>query len=284
MKKKFWIPLLVSILFPILANAQETKPVIRFMPLITEGIGHEEARLIERLIQSYLSDFGEVVIFFALSPENITSGSSQDFDFLTQVPDYIFTGSIRSDRDKRIFSLELLTIGTGETSSYISIHKNTSDLILKARSLVEMAFSSEYIPATEREKPEDAENLTEKGIAGLWRGDPGIELIRLQRNGRGVALFSSGVRMDLSYSIEGNTLKIIQSSRNNERFYHPLPFEVAKELSAVAEPMTWELFLYEKGTTLRGIKRTTEVRHDGSAILEFLPNTVREVAWIKSAR
>ncbi|MDR2103892.1 MAG: hypothetical protein LBP42_07310 [Treponema sp.] len=283
MKKSFWIPLLALILFPILAGAQGTKPVIRFMPFISENIGYEEVRLIETLIQSYLSDFGEVVTFFALSPENIIPSSSQDFDLLTKVPDYIFSGSIRSDRETRIFSLELLTTGTGETVSYVSVHKNTSDLILKARSLVETAFNSGYVPAMGEEKPEPAEVLTENGIAGLWRGDPGIELIRLQRNGRGVAIFSSGARMDLAYSIEQNTLKLKQTSHNNERFYHPLPFEVAKALSTAAEPMAWELFLYEKGTTLRGIKRTTEVRYEGTAVLEFLPNTVREVVWTKSA-
>jgi hypothetical protein len=271
----------MGILFLALVGAQETKPVIRFMPLIADGIAYEEVRLIETLIQSYLSDFGEVVNFFIPS-EDISPNFLDDFGFLTQVPNYILSGSVYLEQDNRIFTLEISTIETGETASYISIHRNTSDLILRARSLVETAFSSGYVPAAE--KGMMPERLTEGGITGIWRGDPGIEMVRLQRNGLGVAIFSSGVRMDLVYVIEDNTLKIKQTSPNIERFYHPLPFEVAKLLRAEAEPMTWELMLYGNGTTMRGIKRTTGARYEGLTVPEFLPGILQEVVWTKSAR
>ncbi|MDR2101393.1 MAG: hypothetical protein LBP43_02355 [Treponema sp.] len=255
--------------------------MIRFMPFIAEGVDYEEVRLIEGLIQSYLSDYGEVVNFFSPSHENILPGSPMDLDFLTAVPDYILSGSVYLERDNRIFTMEISTIATGETASYSSVHKNTSELLLRARSLVEAAFPLRYAPAAE--KALIPERLTERGVTGIWRGDPGIEVVRLQRSGQGVAIFSSGIRMDLVYAIEDNTLKIRQISPNSERFYHPLPFEVAKSLSTEAEPMTWELMLYENGTTLRGLKRTTDIRYEGSRVLEFLPGTVREVVWIKSA-
>jgi hypothetical protein len=251
------------------------------MPLISDGIAYEEVRLIESLLQSYLSDFGEVVNFFVPSSGDI-SDFPKDFNFLTRVPNYILSGSVYLEQDNRIFTLEISAIETGETASYISVHKNTGELILRARSLVETVFSSEYVPATEKEMM--PERLTEGAVTGTWRGDPGIEMVRLQRNGQGVAIFSSGVRMDLAYIIEDNTLKITQTSPNIERFYHPLPFEVAKALKDQAEPMTWELRLYGNGTALRGIKRTTSVRYEGNLVLEFLPGTVREVGWTKSAR
>ncbi|MDR3167720.1 MAG: hypothetical protein LBT93_07235 [Treponema sp.] len=281
MKKRFLLLLTAMLLFPILAGAQGHKPVIRFMPLIAEGIDYEEIRLIEGLIQSYLSDFGEVVNFFSPSHENILPDSPKDFEFLSSVPDYILSGSVYLERDNRIFTMEISTIATGETASYISVHKNTSELLLRARSLVEAAFPVRYLSAVEKNLM--PEPLTERGIIGIWRGDPGIEMVRLQRSGQGVAIFSSGVRMDLRYAIEDNTLKIQQISPNNERFYHPLPFEIAKILSAEAEPISWELMLYEKGTTLRGIKRATDIRYEGIGVLEFLRGTVREVVWIKSA-
>jgi hypothetical protein len=287
MKKRFLPCFIAGILFPILAGAQEAKPVIRFMPLTADGISYEEIRLIETLIQSYLSDFGEVVNFFIPSSEDIARSRAEpnfmdDFNFLTQAPNYVLSGSVYLEQDNRIFTLEISTIETGETASYISVHRNTSDLILRARSLVETAFSSGYVPAAEKEMM--PERLTESGITGTWRGDPGIEMIRLQRNGLGVAIFSSGARMDLVYAIEDNTLKIRQTSPNVERFYHPLPFEVAKLLRAEAEPMTWELMLYGNGTAMRGIKRTTGVRYEGLTVLEFLPGILREVVWTKSAR
>lgn len=272
---------MLLILLPVFAFSQENRPVIRFMPFIADGIAYEEVRLIETLIQSYLSDFGEVVNFFALSPDDGAANSLADFDFLTRIPDYVLSGSVFLDRDSRIFTLEISTVSTGETASYVSVHKNISELVLRARSLVETAFPSGYAQAAEN--PGGPERITEGVITGIWRGDPGIEMIRLQRNGQGVAIFSSGVRMDLFYAIEDNTLKVRQISPNIERFYHPLPFEMAKRLSAEAEPITWELMLYGNGTTLRGVKRTTDIRYEGITVLEFLPGVLREVVWIKSA-
>lgn len=279
--KKRCLCLFLVILISFFAGAQENKPVISLMPFIAEGIDFEELRLIESLVQSYLSDFGEVVDTFIRPPETMDSGPQDTIDFIPRIPDYVFSGSIYLEQDARIFTLELNTTATGERVSHILVHKTTSELILKARSLVEAVFSPEYAPA-EGEKTERRETLTDGIIAGIWRGDPGIEMIRLQRSGRGVAIFSSGVRMDLVYLIDDNTLKIRQVSQNIERFYHPLPYEVAKKLSAEAEPITWELALYENGTILRGTKRSTGVRYEGITILEILPGTVQEVVWMKS--
>jgi hypothetical protein len=279
--KKRCLFLFLAVLISFCAAAQESKPVISLTPFIAEDIDLDELRLIETLIQSYLSDFGEVIDTFIRPPG---PGSQDVLDFPRRVPDYIFSGDIYSERDNRIFTLKLDITATGETVSHILVHKNTSELILKARSLVEAVFSPGYAPAAEGEITEKPETLNEGIITGIWRGDPGIEMIRLQRSGRGVAIFSSGVRMDLAYFIDDNTLKIHQVSQNIERFYHPLPYEVAKQLSAEAEPISWELALYENGSSLRGIKRSTGVRYEGVTVLEILPGTVREVTWMKSAR
>jgi hypothetical protein len=275
MKKRLLLVLL-ALFFVFLAGAQETKPVIRFSPLYTKGIGFEETRFIESLIQSYLSDFGEVV--------NLLEGSFAGFDSLTRTPDYVLSGSVYLERDFRIFTLEIHNTQTGETSSATSTHKTAGDLVLKARSLVEMIFNPGRPgpPGETGEIPEEKpEIITERSISGTWRGEPGIETVYLQQ-GRGVAFFSSGARMNLSYTIENNTLKITQNSPNTERFYYPLPFEAAKQLSAEAVPMTWELFLYSGGTCLRGVKISTEARIEDNEVVEFLPGSVRETEWFRT--
>lgn len=284
------LPLVAALFFPFFANAQETKPVIRFSPFYTQGIGIEETRFIETLIQSYLSDVGEVVNFFDNVPS--ASGSSGEGLFpgdWTKAPDYVLSGSVYLERDSRVFTLEIHNTHTKETSRTTSSHKTASDLVLKARSLVENMFAAPAQTArnaapkeANETAPESPELITENLIAGTWRGEAGIEMIRLQQGGRGVAFFSSGAQMNLSYTIEGNTLKVRQNSPNLERFYYPLPYGVARQLSEEAEPMRWELLLYSGGTHLKGVRISTEAKMNGNVLVELLRETPRDSLWVRA--
>jgi hypothetical protein len=282
MKKKLQnIVLFIFLIFPPL-EAQENKPLIKLNPLFIEGIGLEESRLIESLILSYLADMGELINYFDTSvPEKSFAPANPSPESWPRLPDYTVTGTIHLERDSRIFSLELLNTKTGETSSFTSIYKTTGELALKARSILESAFAAGELE--NGKKPETLpELISESRIIGSWRGETGIEMIRLQPGGRGVAVFSSGAQMVLSYVIENDTLRVWQISPNSERFYYPLPYEAARELSAGAEPMTWELSLYSRGTVLEGIKIATGVQLEGGRVLNLLPGgDIRKVEWTK---
>jgi hypothetical protein len=275
--------LLCAVLLPFIVKAEENKPVIKLNPLFIQGIGLEESRLIESLIQSYLSDIGEVIDFFdsSLSPDSFSAAERDFTESWPRTPDYTVTGTIHLDQDSRIFSLELFNTKTGETHSFTSIYKTTGELVLKARSILESAFAAGGLAEEKRQKTAP-ETMTESHIIGTWRGETGIEMIRLHRGGRGVAVFSSGIQMVLSYIIENNILRVWQISPNSERFYHPLPYEAARELAAGAEPMAWELSLYSRGTVLGGIKIATGVQLEGNRVVNLLPGgDIREVEWIK---
>ena len=289
MRKKI-LPLVAALLFPLIAGAEETKPIIRFSPFFTQGVGIEETRFIESLIQSYLSDVGEVINFFSDSaPASSISGGVFP-DSLNKTPDYVISGSIYLEKDNRVFTLEIFDTRKDITTRTTSSHKTASDLVLKARSLVESVFA---VPAetvkiaavqVDSETGESPERITENSITGTWRGENGIEMIRLQQGGRGIAFFSSGAQMSLSYKIEDNVLKVTQNSPNMERFYYPLPYMVAKQLSAEAEPMRWELLLYSGGAHLKGVRISTEAKFEGNAIVELLPESKRNSVWVRSAR
>ncbi|MDR1862528.1 MAG: hypothetical protein LBQ67_01265 [Treponema sp.] len=283
--KKSLLSMALVFFFPFFLDAQEAKPIIRFSPFYTRDIGFEEVRFVESLIQSYLSDFGEVVNYFDdISGEPAQSGMFPDS--WTRAPDYVLTGSIYFEREFRVFTLEIHNTKTGETSRLTSSHKTASDMVLRARSLVEAAFGSSgetgALPEEGGPGEEEPDILTESAVAGTWRGEPGIEMIRLQQGGRGTAFFSSGARMNLSYTIENNTLKVRQDSPNTERYYYPLPYGAARQLSAEADPMTWELFLYAGGTHLRGFRRSAEAKIEENMLVELVPDTIRETEWIRT--
>ena len=282
LKRHLALPLLLLIC--IFASAQEARPVIRFTPFVCRGIGSEEIRFIESLIQAYISDVGELVYY----PDNVHPEASLSSDGLfswNRSPDYVLTGSIRLEGKMRVLTMEIRNTRTNETASSTTAHKTPGDLALRARALVESIYKpvrNLWAPASADEaeigKPEA---ITENNITGTWHGEPGIEMIRLQTGGHGIAFFSSGARMDLGYTIEGNTIRIRQISPNTERYYYPYPPEIARQLSEKASPMHWEMHLYSGGTRLRGVKFSTEIKavENGSAVLS--PETGSGSFWVR---
>jgi hypothetical protein len=296
MKRGIFLAGVLTLFFPAFLSADSEKPVVQVSPFIIEGLKVEEGRIIETLIYSYISAIGEVYDTSDLANEAFPASvdgqipEPQEPSFRRErspiwgegssLPDYTFQASVLQERDNRVLILEIGRPRTGELNTLTSIHRTTGELVLKVRSIVESAFSGDPGPV----RAAEAERLSEGGISGAWRGDAGIEMVRLNQNGRGTAIFSSGAQMNLRYFIENNCLTVIQSSQNTERFYHPIPYAVARELAAEADPMRWELWLFENGTVLRGIKVATGVRYEGNRILEILPGIAREAEWTKLGR
>jgi hypothetical protein len=264
--------------FPLMLYAQEQKPLVGIMPFTVRGIQTEETGLIESLILSYMEDLGNNVIFLDPGFSHKPAYDREPFPS----PEYIISGSIISEGENRIFILELSKQTTGEQLLYTSTHKTFSDLAVKARSLVASAFTTGSDPAKPEQEP--PEQLTVNKLTGTWRGDAEIQLVRLRQNSVGTAIFTSGAQMNLSYTIEDNTLRVFQNSPNTERFFHPLPYRVARQLSAEAEPMRWEFQLYGKGNLLRGKRIGTGVRYEGDRILELIPDAEQAAEWTKYGR
>jgi hypothetical protein len=264
-------------------GADDSGPIIELTPFAIEGLGPEEARFITALVQSYVADIGEVV-----QPNDPALYDAEDTASygmppeLAPKPDFILSGSITVDQDSRILALRVIKTETGETVYHTSSHKTTTDLTLKVRSLVEAVFSAGLSGTFHEEVSQEV--ITAEKIVGTWRGDLGVEIVRLQRGGTGIAILSSGAQMNLIYRIEDNSVRIFQISQNTERFYHPMPFIIARELSVRAEPWQYELFLYEDGTALRGIKTFTDVEYEDTRIIKLLPGSVREAEWTKTSR
>ncbi|MDR1108366.1 MAG: hypothetical protein LBL19_04955 [Spirochaetaceae bacterium] len=272
----FWVFFVFS---PLLLYSQAYKPLVGIKPFTVQGIRTDEAGIIESLIQSYVEELGNEVVL--LDPAFTIDTSSYD-SALFRLPEYIFSGSIIREGENRNLLLELHTQTTGERILYSSTHKSLSDLVLKARSLVALAITAGA--AAVREEAPAPEQLTVNRLTGTWRGDAEIQVVRFTRNLAGTAIFTSGAQMRLVYTIENNTLKVFQNSPNTERFYHPLPYRVAQQVSAEAEPIRWEFQLYEQGRLLRGKKIGTGVRYNGDTVLELVPGAEVGVEWTKYGR
>jgi hypothetical protein len=263
----------VTIVFflPFLIFPQE-KPRFRLYPLVVEGISDEEAKNIEALFFSYLEDIGFV--------------AGQELDFETgdsglsfpQTPLYTMAGRLRQNEYSRFLDLEITDERSGERYSFSYPFKNPSELILKAHSALSRAFSVDRRVA----RSVGQEQIRAEQVWGTWKSGGPIRMIRLEQNGTGMVLFSSGAIMRLRYTIEDNTLVVVQDSPNDERFYHPLPRGVARELADKAEPMRWERLLVDQGMVLRGIVVFTEALYDGNTLIGINQGKIDAVEWQRS--
>ena len=128
------------LLLPLFAWAQEARPVIRFTPFESYGIGGEETRFIESIVQSYISDVGELIYSFDNLPDMALSTGGLFVDSWNKNPDYVLSGSIYLEKKIRIFTLEIKNTRTNEISSSTTSHGSSGDLALRTKSLVETVW------------------------------------------------------------------------------------------------------------------------------------------------
>jgi hypothetical protein len=268
--KKIGTAITILLFLPSLIFPQE-RPRFRLHPFIVEGFSAEEAKAIESLFFSYIGDIG-----FIAGPEEPGFEAAGSGPLVSHF--YTMTGRLRQDEYSRFLDLEILNENSGERYFFSYSFKNSSELILKAHSALSRAFSADHKDV----EPVVQERIRAEQVWGTWKNGGSIQMIRLEQNGTGMILFSSGAVMRLRYTIEDDTLVVVQDSPNNERFYHPLPQGVARDLAEQADPMRWELLMSDQGTVLRGIVVFSEAIYEGNTLTGVNRNKTDAAEWQRS--
>jgi len=274
-----------------MAMAQETKPVIVVLPFTGTSVNATEVSVIENLVQSYISELNDFRLVSEADRDKVLSEwefSSSDASKGSAIgklltADYLLYGTIGTVGDNKVLTLDVVKVQTGEKLSFSSINKSMSDLALGARALVRQALNRRASDSTSGVS-ETPEVITEDKIVGSWRGDKGLELVRVYPGGVAVAILSSGAKMELTYTIQDKEIELVQSSPNTERYYHPVPYAVARQLVSLAKPMRWRFQLVSNGSVLRGTKIATALRYHGDTIDEVIQDSSREAEWTKITR
>jgi hypothetical protein len=90
--------------------------------------------------------------------------------------------------------------------------------------------------------------------------------------------------MSLKFTIEDNILKIIQNSPNRERYYQGQPYDIVRELTQKAQPLYFELKLFDNGLTLRGKRIETTATTGSNGVIQLTHNTERATEWKRHTR
>jgi hypothetical protein len=275
----------VFFLAALIICADEKKIVVLLHPLTWESSGGSDFTLIESLLSSYLSSMTGLSVI--REPEETReTGVAGELDG-TDMPggiDFELSGSINNDGVNNTITLNVKNMRTDEVTVYTSVHKNSSELVLRLRSIAQALFS-EPVPFVAGEDGDiEAEPVTAASLAGLWHAGTGIEMVNFQRDGSAIAFFSSGERMNLKYIIEGRRLKIIQNTPNRERYYFGLSYNIARELTLGAKPLRFELSLFDNGLVLRGKQIETVGAESTDGSVTLIHDYERAAEWKRHIR
>lgn len=309
MKKALRIITAMLSLALVSTGAQARQPVLRLSPFVDAGVGSSEASMIERLIASYIvelrafrvvdSQGQEMALTETEAALSLGSGAPQAIPLTA---DYIISGSIGKIGEIFAFTLDITKVTSGEKLTVSDTAVSISDIVLRARGLTRSLFGRQDSPATlpltvTSDKPPslveaDKASTVDKrlspsvsDISGSWRGDKGLETVRLFPNSTGLAVLSGGGTLKLRVSISGDSIEIAQDQPNDATMYRAssVTFEMARRIASQARPMRWLFTLSSDGQRLSGTKESIAISGSGASMVVD-NNYARDASWARISR
>ena len=306
-------------------SAQSRQGLVRISPFSGTGIPASELATLERLVASHVVELRLYRVIddagreMALGETEIAlSLGYQSNPLIPLAADIILSGHLGRIGDLYILTLENTRVSSGEKISVSDTGFSINDVVLRTRSLTRNLFgrpddmtSSQTGGMTQvsnqgsfqlpEAKPAEVgspdtlplvapdtsfvPSLTISHIAGTWRGDRGLETVRLFPNGTGMAVLSGGGTMKLSLTINGDSVLISQDQANDATMYRSpnISFDLATRIAGLARPMKWNFRLSVNGQILEGMKESILVSGTSTA-LKVDNDYVREASWSRISR
>ena len=294
-------------------SAQSRQAVIRIAPFSFSGISQSEAAMMERLVSSYVAELRRYRLIDSegqdLALSETEAALSVGATVRSELPlsaDFVLSGSLGRIGDLYALTLDMVKVSTGERLSVSDTAASMSDIVLRARGLTRSLFGEAVDAEAPIAKPErDSEAATEGGgerpserqaapmvqaptlaeLSGTWRGDKGLETVRVFANGSALAVLSGGGTLKLRISIAGATVVIDQDQPNAPAMYRSSSwgYDEAKRIAELARPMRWIMNLSADYAALIGTKETSAVSGSGGSLVVD-NDYVREASWTRIAR
>lgn len=314
--------LAIALLFIALGQSfgQTRQPVLRVAPFSGAGVGASEASTMERLVASYIVELKAFRVIDAQGQELALSETEAALNLgsasAVAAPlsaDYIVSGTLGKIGDIYVFTLDTTKVSSGEKLSVSDTAVSLSDIVLRSRELTRSLFgrkdattASYGMPVTADGQPTATTASTPTSspasqpeqstptwkpspriadMAGSWRGDKGLETVRVFQNGTGLAVLTGGGTLKLRISISSGVIEVIQDQPNDPTLYRSpsVSFDMARRIAAQARPMRWIFRMDSAGQLLLGTKESIAISGSGPDIQ--VDNTyVREASWSRISR
>ncbi len=321
-KPKLALMLLSAVLLapPLAAQDQARLAVVKLMPFSGEGFIASELNGLQSLVAAQIVELRSFRLTDDSGRDLALSETEQALAFgsrpLASVPlsaDYVLSGSLSRVGDLVVFSLANTRVRDGEKLVVSDSAPSINEIAARSRALTRSLFSEAQgdalalsaggglaaesasagagsgssegalkigeSPAAERAHGRPSMAM----LAATWRGDKGLETIRLYPNGTGLAFLSGGGTMRLRLRVQGTSIEIWQDQANDPAMYRSpnWGFDTAQLIAKEARPMRWLFSLSEDGQALFGTKES--VAYDG--VSRTVDNGyVREARWERLSR
>jgi len=294
-----------------LGFGQALQPVLRVSPFGGSGVGASEASTMERLVASYIVELKAFRVFDSQGQELALSETEAALNLgvttATVAPlaaDYVISGTLGKIGEIYVFTLDATKVSSGEKLSVSDTALALSDIVLRSRDLTrslfgrrDTAIGSVSTPGADSGQqaattatptsstPTWKASLRLSDISGSWRGDKGLETVRVFSNSTGLAVLTGGGTLKIRIAIQGDMIEILQDQPNDPNLYRSpsVTFEMARRIAAQARPMRWLFRLDAAGQTLIGTKESIAISGSGSDLK--VDNTyVRDASWSRISR
>lgn len=278
------------------AAGQPRLPVIRVDGLTGQALEASELRALERLIASYLSEQGSFRLVdeqsrvAALEEAELALAMGGQAGAAPAAADFILSGSVERVGELLVLSLAMTRARDGVRIVVSETGAGANDIAMASRALTQRLLGAERQGAAPADR-EGAPGATAADtappirsrpslamVAGSWRGDKGLETVRLYPNGTGLAVLAGGGTLRLRVRIEGDVVEVSQDQPNDPAMYRSVQwgFETARFIASRARPMRWTFSLSADGSALFGMKES--VAYDGVSA-EVDNDYRREARW-----
>lgn len=294
--------LALALLFITLGQSfgQTRQPVLRVSPFSGSGVGASEASIMERLVASYIAELKAFRVIDAQGQELALSETEAAIHLgatsavaAPLTADYIVSGTLGRIGEIYVFTLDTTKVSSGEKLSVSDTAVSLSDIVLRSRELTRSLFgraaapTAAPAPVSAPAPPSQAWNPSPRitDIAGSWRGDKGLETVRVFQNGTGLAVLTGGGTLKLRISTNENVIEILQDQPNDPTLYRSpsVSFDMARRIAAQARPMRWIFRLDASGHALIGTKESIAISGSGPDV-QIDNNYVREASWSRISR
>lgn len=309
-------------LFVFSVSAQSRTGIVRIASFTGSGIPTSELTTLERLVASHVAELrlfrviDDAGLEIALGEVEMAMSLGNQSSTMTPLSaDFVLGGHLGRIGDLSVLTLEITRVSSGEKKSVSETGVSTNEVVLQTRSLTRNLFgiadeaaampspgtaqasipspadkpaSAITSPGTAQPRlPETdyAQNPSLAQVAGSWRGDRGLETVRLFPNGTGLAILTGGGSMRLRVTVDGDSVIIVQDQANDAAMYRSpnFSFETARRIAIQARPMKWIFRLAANGQSLVGIKESILVSGTSTAITVD-NDYVREASWFRILR
>ncbi len=300
--KRSFLMLALLVMLGMNVFSQSRQAVLRINPFTASGIVESEVSMLERLIVSYIAELRQFRIIDAKGQEMALTETESALKLgtttaaaLPMTADYIVSGALGKIGDVFIITLENTKVSSGEKISVSDTSLSISEIVKRSKDLTMSLFGktpslkpvqgsiSASVPTAinepVREKPMAAD------LVGTWRGDKGLETVRIFANGSGLAVLSGGGTLKLKIAVTDDTIEVMQDQPNTPSMFRTgtVTLDMARKLTEEARPMRWVFKLTENGQRLLGIKESVSISGSGQAMQ--IDNTyTRDSSWAKVAR